>query len=334
MTLRTRRQLLRAAGSAASLGLAGCLDDGASGSRFELTARGVNGRLTDRLRWRARPPFAAADRRLLDRLIAEGSLTTLGFAVVPPAWERPRYVERDGTYYAVTVKRTGTVERERWILWFDLLEGRTPPAGAEVYTSSLGTGEPTDLESAYGLSDLDVRAVEAAEGELAREGSFHDPEGDPPGRRGHVFLRRDAEETALLPEPPFTHVAFETSDGTRYGRAVAERATVELRRFEYAVRAVADSPAGFADHVREQHLRATFERETLPRAQRELLDAVTGGRQPHVERPPLSEAFVAVLSRLGLRDLATPEPGRVAISDEPYFRYDGALHTAQLQVFR
>ena len=334
MPPRTRRAVLRAAASGAALGLAGCLGGPSAGSRYELTARGVAGTLAERLRWEARSPFAVADRRLVATLVEDGSLTTVGFAVVPPAWERPRYVERGGTYHELTVERAGTVARERWVLWFDLLEGEAPPADAEVYTSSLGTGEPTDLRAAYGLSDLDVRAVEDAEGEVVREFDLHDPEDDPPGRRGHVFRRRDADDSDLLPEPPFTHVAFETNDGTRHARAVAERATVELQRYEYTARPVADSASAYAAHIEAEHLQAAFDRDALPGGQRTVLDAVTGSRRPHVEHPPLSDGFAAVLDRLGLRGLETPDRRGVALSDEPYFRYAGDLWTAQLQVVR
>lgn len=361
----SRRAVLRGAGSAAAVGLAGCASHRSAEPRYTLTARYVGGSLADAFRWEPRGRFPDADRELMERLVAEGSLTTEGFALYPAGRDEPRYVERDGIYYRLSIERAGEVERERWVLWFDLLDGE-PPGDAEVFTSSLGTGRGTDLAAEYGLSELDVRTVEDAAGEIPTEFELRDLEDAPPGRRGHVFVRRSADDTDLLPEPPFTHVAFETGDGTRYARAVAERATVALRQYRHAAEPVAETPAVYAEHVRETHVRATFDPEALPEAQRDLLDRVTpdvrlsdgqgedgqkdsvgGGEQEdgepegravepgreHEERPPLSDAFEAVLERLGLFGVETPEPGRVAFSDEVYFGYRGAYFRAQLQVF-
>lgn len=326
-----------------------------------LTARYVGESLADAFRWEPRGRFSDADRDLMERLVAGGSLTTAGFALYPAGRDEPRYVERDGTFYRLTVERAGEVERERWILWFDLIDDE-PPGDAEVFTSSLGTGGGTDLAAEYGLSERDVRVVEDAAGQVPTEFEFRDLEDAPPGRRGHVFVRRSADETALVPEPPFTHVAFETGDGTWYARAVAERATVALREYRHAAEPVAETPTGYAEHVRETHVRAAFDPEALPEAQRDLLDGVTPDVRPadgedgdgegddgqgdgepegravepgreHEERPPLSDAFESVLERLGLDAVETPEPGRVAFSDAVYFGYRGAYFEAQLQIF-
>lgn len=329
-----RRDLLATLGSAVALGSAGCLGGGSESPRYRLSAGNVPGSLAEAFRWETRGPFPDADRDLLARLLDEGSVTTTGFALFPPGWDRPQYAERDDTYYELAVAEAGSVSRERWIFWFDLLEGE-PPGDAEVYTSSLGTGESTDLREAYGLSDLDVRVVEDAEGELPREGEdFHDPEDDPPGRRGHTFVRRDADETDLVPEPPFTHVAFEMGDETRYGEAVAERATVELTQYEHTARKVAESADGFASYLRETYLEATFDRGALPEAQREILDRITRGGGRYQEHAPLSDALQAVLERLGLADVETPESDSVGFSNEVYFRYEGSNYRAQLEIFR
>ena len=329
----SRRAFLAAAGSAAGPGLAGCISLGSSTPQYRLTANTVPGSLTDAFRWETRGEFPDADRALMDRLVAEGSLTTAGFALYPAGRNDPTYVERDGTFFRISIEESGTVEREHWILWFDLLDGE-PPGDAEVYTSSLGVGEPTDLAAEYGLSERDVHVVEDAAGEIPREFDFHDPEGDPPGRRGHVFLRRDEDETDLLPEPPFTHVAFETNDDTRYAEVVTERATVELQQYRHEATRVADSEAGYADHVREEHLRAAFDRERLPEDQRAVLDAITTGGGSHEEHSPLSDAMKSVLGRLGLDAVETPDPKGVAFSEDAFFEYRDGYFVAQLQIFR
>jgi hypothetical protein len=92
-----------------------------------------------------------------------------------------------------------------------------------------------------------------------------------------VVLRRDRSRTDLLPEPPFTHVAFELNDGTRYARSIAERATVEVQQYAHQSTPVADTSDVFAAHVRDRFLQTTFERSAVPDSQQEILDAITTG---------------------------------------------------------
>lgn len=325
----SRRRVLAA--SLGSLGLAGCLSEG-SATRYRLSARNVPGDLAEHLRWEPRGAFTERQVEAMRQLVTDGSLTTDGFALLGP--DDVRFVEHEGSFYRVSISRSGTVQRERWVFWFDLIEGE-PPSDAEVYESSLGVGGGTDLQAAYNLSELDARAVEDAAGEVYREGPpLEDLEDASAGRRGHVFLHRGADESALIPEPPFTHVAFETNDGTRYARAVVERAEVELQQYEYTATQVADSDAAFADHVQESVLQATFDPDALPEAQREILETITKGGGRYNETVPLSEALTAVLDRLGLSDMTTPEEGSVAFSEDVYFRYREDYNRAQLEIFR
>lgn len=268
----------------------------------------------------------------MNRLITEGSLTTTGYAVL--GRDDARFVERDGTFYEVSIRRSGTAQRDRWVLWFDLIDGE-PPSDAEVYESSLGVGGGTDLSTAYNLSELDVRAAEDAAGDVYQEGPpLEDLDDVPPGRRGHVFVHREAADSGLLPEPPFTHVAFDTGDGKRYARAIAERAEVELQQYDYTATRVADSDTEYANYVQETVQEASFERASLSSAKREILDTVTAGGGRYNEELPLSEALESILARLGLAGMTTPEDGTVAFSDDVYFQYRDSYSQAQLEIFR
>lgn len=330
----SRRRVLASVASAVGVGITGCLSGDSTDLRYQLSANNVPGSLTEHFRWNPRGPFADTARDRMDQLIADGSLTTAGYTLSGLLYEGPRYVEHDGSYYEVSQQRTGRVEREHWIFWFDLIEGE-PPSDADVFRSGLGTGSGTNLEAEYDLSRLDVRVVETATGEVYREGPpLHDPEDTPSGRRGHVFLHRDPDETALLPDPPFTHVAFETNDRTRYARAVAERATVELQQYRYTAEQIATSADGYADYVHDQFLETTFDSQRLSGGQREILDTITAGGRRYDEHPPLSEAMAAVLDRLGLAGIETPDPKSTAFSEDVYFRYQEGYYSAQLEVFR
>lgn len=351
----SRRDVLRATGGlgvTVVTGLAGCAASSSSKPTYHLSTRRVVGSLADIFRWKSGGRFAAENRELMKRLTEGGAMTTVGFSLASSREDYPPYAEHDGTYYRISVEETGEVERKHWIFWFDLLEGK-PPSDAEVYSSSLGLGEQTDLAAEYGLSELDVRVTEDVAGEIPREFGFHDPEEDPLEQRGHVFVRRSVDETDLVLEPPFTHVAFETDDETHYARAITERATVPLQQYRHTAEPVADSAADYAEYVRERHRRTTFDRETLAAEKRTILDEATGYRPPeerptadasggiavssntgYEERSPLSDAMKAVLERLEFGGVETPESGGVAFSDDAYFEYGDLQFTGQLEILR
>lgn len=328
----TRRAVLRAGAAACSLPLstAGCLRLSASDDspRYRLSARRVGPSLAPRFDWNVADADAFA-RDLAARVVDRGEVATDGFSLDGVGTSEPRYVERDGTYYEVAVAEAGTVTRTRWLLWFDRVDA-DPPAEAEVYTSSLGLGDPTRLDAAYGLSESDVRAVEDAEGRVATGSEFLDLADRPPERRGHLFVRRSADGTDLVPDPPFDYAAFETGDGTVYARAVAEEASVDLTRYVHTATPVAESADAYERHLRETHLRAAF--DDAPDAQRPVLDAATGGRE-YEETAPISDGFAAVLERLGVDDTRTPEPRRVEFSADVYFAYEGSYYEGQLEIF-
>ncbi|ESP87370.1 hypothetical protein K933_14828 [Candidatus Halobonum tyrrellensis G22] len=324
--------MLRAGAGACSLApsTAGCLGLSASDDspRYRLSTRRIGPSLAPRFDWDAddADPFA---RDLADRIVDRGEVATAGFSLDGVGTHNPRYVERDGAYYEVAVAEAGTVTRTRWLLWFDRVDA-DPPAGAEVYVSSLGLGDPTRLDAAYGLSEADVRAVEDAEGRIATESGFLDVADRPPERRGHLFVRRSADGTDLVPDPPFDYATFESGDGTVYARAVVEEVSVDLTRYVHTATPVAESADAYERHLRETYLRTAF--DDVSDAQRSVLDAATGGGE-YEETAPLSDGFAAVLERLGVDDTRTPEPRRVEFSEHVYFAYEGTYYEGQLEIF-
>lgn len=325
---RSRREVLAAFGAIPVLGIAGCTERRA---RYKLWSRPIGSSFTSEFTWEPDGPFAAFDRELAETVIERREHVTTGYRLRETSPERPVYVERDGTRYRISVAEGETVTRETWLLWFDRIDGK-PPADAEVYSSSLGLGEQTPLDTTYGLSERDVEAVGDAEGRVATEFEFRDLEGEPPKGRGHLFLRRSPDETDLVPSPPFTHVAFETGDGTVYARATVEEVPVELTQYVHRATPVANTADAFTRYLRREYLAAAFRSDGLDTEHREVLDAATT-HHGHETTVPLSEAFSDVLARLGLTDVSEPEPKRVEISDEVYFEYDGSYYEGQLEIF-
>lgn len=318
-----RRAVLAAGAALGATALAGCLDD--RGPEYRLQTRNLGTSLPDALLWRAGGPFPDADRDLVRRLAAAGSLTTTGFRL-GRLGDEASYVAVDGTYHRTTVAPGDTVRRERWVLWFDLLpDGESPPDDATVVTAD---------EATTGLDDLpeaDRRAVRQAAGSVEAEFGPRDVADDPLGRRGHVFVRRTAEESDVLPDPPFDYLELETSDGPRHARAVAERGPVDLRQWRYTAERVAADRDGYERHVEREHLRVDFDETDLSREAREVVDAICGGVVLD-ERPPLPDGYRAVLEYLGLADVSLPE-GETYVQEEALFRYDGHAFRGQVGLF-
>ena len=325
---RSRRAVLAALGGASLIGLAGCAD---RQPRYRLSALSLGPSLARTFTWTPDGPFAAFDRDLASEIVARGSVATDGFRLSNTGPDNPSYVERDGTYYEIRVREAETVTRTRWLLWFDRVDTELPRF-AEVYTSTLGVGDSTPLDMTYGLSELDVHAVAVAEGRMAPEYGFVELEDEPPERRGYLFLRRAPDTSALVPNPPFTHVAFESGGGAVYARAVVEQVTVSLTRFVHTATPIGESADAYRDSLHERYVAAAFDSDGLSAAQRSLLSAAWTGAG-YEETVPLTDDFASVLERIGVADVAPPDPRLVAFSGDVYFKYDGTYYEAQLEIF-
>ena len=330
-SLQSRRSFLATVGGVSFIGLAGCITSPDGPPRYRLSARPLGPTLVQEFTWEPVEPFNELDRNLVSAIVTQGTVTTDGFRLSNTGVDNLSYVEQDGTYYEISVTESDTVAREKWVFWFDMI-GSEPPATAEIYSSGLGLGRQTPLDTTYGLSELDIHAVETAEGRMAPEHGFIDLEDEPVRHRGYLFLRRSPEETALVPEPPFTHVAFESGDGTVYARAVAERVSVDLTQFTHTATPVGDSDEAFSKYLREKYLQSVLSSEELSREQRSLLSSAQSVHG-YDEAVPISDGFTAILERLGVADTKQPKPKFVNFSDEVYFGYDDTYYEAQLEIF-
>ena len=329
--LRSRRSFLTTLGGASIISLTGCVTSTADRPRYRLAARSLGSTLVREFAREPHEPFKALDQDLISESIAQGATTTAGVRLSNTGGDGLAYVKRDGTYYEISVTESGTVTREKWLLWFDQVDSE-PPATAEVYSSGLGLGQQTSLDTTYGLAELDVHSVETAEGRMAPEHGFIDLESEPAKHRGYLFLRRSPEETDLVPEPPFTHVAFESGDGTVYARVVVERVAVELTQFTHTATPVGDSDEAFNEYLRKKYLQSRLSSEELSREQRSLLSSAQSN-QGYEEAVPLSDGFAAILEEIGVADLKRPKPKFVDFSDDVYLEYGDAYYEPRLEIF-
>lgn len=312
----SRRTLLRSAGAAAAAA-AGCItiSSGSDETTYRLHLHPMGDSLAAALRWEPPSLYAEQDRRLMDRLIEEGALATERFSLHSPAEDHPAYVGRDGTYHEIEADRGPEVERERWELWFELLDG--PPGDDATVVEYEGATDE--------LSEQDEHAFESAFS-LSEWGPM-DVSDDDPGSRGHVFVRPDAEDSNLLPEPPFTHVHLEWGDDEHYLRARTERVTVTLRRIDHTAEAVADSSEALEAYVVDEHVAATFDENDDD----DVLAIVRRNRE-YEEEAPISDAYERVFERLGLDDVEVPEPKRVEFSEDVFFAREDGYVRSQLEI--
>lgn len=322
----SRRSFLRSSvvGVAGATAFAGCLGPSPN-PRVRLRARSVGEPFTEEFMWRPRGVHSDDYRELMQQLLDEDELTTLGYSLSSPRNDYPTHVEQDGTYYRVEIEETGVVERERWLLWFELLDQDfTPPEDASVIDYD---DVPRDLPDTYGEKDRWAleRAIPLTEFG-PRDVSDEDPRG-----RGHLFLRT-MEDSVLVPEPPFEYLRIEWGGDNHYLEAHTERPTVELRRFRYSIEEVAGSQEEFSRYVHDRYLHATFDAQELNETVRGVLDEAVGGRpEGYQETPPLSAGFKSVLAELGFEPGEPPEPGRVDFSEERYFTYRGSYYRGQVE---
>ncbi|QHS15696.1 hypothetical protein GWK26_00235 [haloarchaeon 3A1-DGR] len=266
------------------------------------------------------------------RLIRTGSMTALNYALTytyefgSETREAARFVvndagtdEDDGaTYYRVHIEDQRTVEREWWEFYLDLVDD--PPADAE--------GVTPPVES---LSEADRRIVDAALGAVyADRNPPIDVGGDAFGTRGPLYHELlDADESALVPDPPFEYVR----SNDRWFAAHAERGTATPTETTHSVEPVASTRADFEDHVRSTLIGTDLSPGSLPD---EGADVVrTAVRTPFYEEElPMSAALRSVMERLGAGEhLPADDAFELGIEfDHLFATVDGSVYEFDLSV--
>lgn len=209
---------------------------------------------------------------------------------------RPTFLERDGTFYEVRIAEERILERERWHFALDRIDG-DPPDDAVV------TRPPFDL------SEQDGRVLDAALDAVyaGHDGFLGDPEFDEL-QTVEFHHGLDADASALVPSPPFEFVEYEDE----YFRAVAERRTVEVPEWTYAIDEIADSRAEFNAYARDAIVERDLDAAGLSAsAQRVLDDALAEEPRRYEEGAPPSNGLDEALGALG-----------IAGDLEPIDRYD------------
>lgn len=226
-----------------------------------------------------RADWTPAQRALLDR---GGTNATEAFGYRP--FDPGDVVRVNRTYYAVFVGQNGTERVERPVL---VAESEPEPSGQ--------TGDFS------GLAESDVLALRCAVSSARRE-------------RSEPCVIHGGNHSAFLPEPAFR--SFEHHDDY-YRLSVVER-EVELDRYEYGFRPVAENRSAFASYAARGMLAVDYDSTSPSSEEREVL-RTAAEEGVYREAPPYSEALLAVVE--AFRDGATDH--------EDYVKFDGEYYLAR-----
>ncbi|ELZ27732.1 hypothetical protein C475_07420 [Halosimplex carlsbadense 2-9-1] len=312
MTSLPRREFLAAAGAAAGTALSGCAAvEGLSGEQqltYTLDADRVGTSLAPLALWE--PPeeprsWTADYAANVEAAVAGERPTTHGYRPVPDG----EYVERDGTYYRLSVVTTGLERIERpvlrlkWVGRLDELE------------------DPPERVRFPALTRLDQRAVKIAYVAARHRQMGGTAPGGVVEAGGYVYRRGyEGSQSGLAPDPLHDHVEY---NGTVLEVSVERRTFAEPARTGVAT-PVADSEAGFERALDGEMVDARLDPETLSEDQRLMLS-----RDSYEETTPLSEGYRELLADLGLSDLlnvgteadSRAENGLYLALGEEYYRY-------------
>ncbi|THE65128.1 hypothetical protein D8Y22_07855 [Salinadaptatus halalkaliphilus] len=291
---------------------------------YRLDGRRIEGSLDAAFRWEPSGLHAAHDRKLLADLLENGTRRTAGFALHSPAAEHPVYAERDEAVYRIDAREGDRVERPRWICWFELLEDASPSADDIVLEYDQFPENVPGIDSPRAANALSTAFPLRSDGP-------QDVSDEPPADRGHVFHRYGADDTPLLPEAPFEYVHLEWQDESVLFRVRTQEAAVETQEIIHEATLAYESEGEFRAAIENESLETTFDPERLPDEQREIVETITRRREParYEETPPPSDAFEAILDRLGI-SADWPDDGP-RFSDWAYFEYGGTLYSARLE---
>ena len=239
-----------------------------------------------------RVDFTAGSKEAsLSELFETGSVTVEQWPLVgrdPWGTEtrpRPTFLRREGAFYEVRVADERRLERERWHFAVERVDG-TPPEDAAV------------ARPPFDLSDQDERVLNAALDAVyaGNDGFLGDPEFDEL-QTVEFHSGLDAEASALVPSPPFAFVEYEDE----YFRAVAERRTVEVPEWTYAIAEISASREEFEAYARDAIVERDLASAGLSASARGVLDdAIAEEPRRYEEGDPPSDDLIDALGALGI----------------------------------
>ncbi|VTT85983.1 hypothetical protein DM2_2021 [Halorubrum sp. DM2] len=300
MTCSRRRALQLLGATAATAVTAGCLNPGGLssyallGDEEDLSSIGRPYLWPDPTEIDAvtRVDFATETKAAwLSELSETGSVTVRQWPLVGrDAWgtetrPRPTFLRRDGTFYEVRISEERILELERWHFAVERVD-ETPPDDATV------------ARPPFDLSAQDERVLDAALEAVyaSNDGFLGTPEFDEL-QTVEYHHELDAAASALVPSPPFAFVEYEGE----YFRPVAERRTVVVPEWTYAVSEIADERSRFEEHAREAIVGRDLDDAGLSDAAQDVLDdAIAEEPRRYEEGDPPSDALVDALDALGI----------------------------------
>jgi hypothetical protein len=201
---------------------------------------------------------------------------------------RPTFLQREDTFYQVTITDEQYRERERWHVAVERID-ETPPDDATV------ENRPFDL------SAQDQRVLEAALDAVYadNDGFLGTPEFDEL-QTVEFHQGLDAEASELVPEPPFDFVAV--SD--EHFQPITEQRTVRVPEWTYTVEEIAGNREEFTEFASDAIQEFDLNSSDLSESARGVIDAAISEEDPrrYEEGAPPSDALSEVLDALGIAD--------------------------------
>lgn len=297
----SRRQTLRVAGSAVTVGLAGCSRDAFGPEDATAYELHVDRIATEPVPWALYEPddgdlFGEPARTALDTVVPEGQYTTHGFVPVPEG----SYVEHEGRYFRMEQFVTGRSTLERPVVRVESVDEEAVPDDA-VAVDSLDqpSARPLKILHAHAVTDGASGAADLLQGD------------------GYVMVRPAGRESRLATGLDGRIVTM-TEDGAFAYRVDVRRERLTLTDHTVAAVVVAESRDMFREVVLGSQVDVDVETVDLPADARDLLDgAIARGRYTETGDP--SAAFETLLRRLGF-EVDEAETGRILWDAGSLFR--------------
>ena len=200
---------------------------------------------------------------------------------------RPTFLERDGTYYQVSIADEQQLERERWHFAVERVE-ETPPDDATVVETPVN-GSSQDKR----IIEAAMSAVYAGADDFLGEPEFEDLQ----AVQYHQEL--DAEASELIPSPPFDYIKHQYSE--EYYRPVTEHRVVSVPVWTYTISEVGSTQAEMIDHAKSEIVTHDLTDGLTGAAQNVVEDAISEeDPRRYGESAPPSDALEEVLTRLDI----------------------------------